>query len=210
MACSTADLTTQRSMIQIDKADKGAIHMSCISKFLSAYCFVCFTIVVSSALAEMPRVLPVGQFPNDRRLGSSKTLDGYFPCSLPASREAWQRRAAELRRQVLVAAGLWPMPAQTPLNAAIHGKVDRKEYTVEKVFFESYPGFFVTGNLYRPKNRPDKLPCILCPHGHWPEGRFQDAGPKDIRTQIVEGAERFEIGGRYPQQARCVQLARMG
>ena len=57
----------------------------------------------------------------------------------------------------------------------IHGRVDRDGYTVEKVFFESYPGFFVTGNLYRPKGRSGKLPAVLSPHGHWPDGRFNDA-----------------------------------
>lgn len=51
---------------------------------------------------------------------------------------------------------------------------------------------------------------MLCPHGHWPKGRFYDAGPKLIRRQLVEGAERFEFSGRFPIQARCVQLARMG
>ena len=54
------------------------------------------------------------------------------------------------------------------------------------------------------------MPAILSPHGHWPDGRFNDTGAKEIRKQIVEGAERFEVGGRYPLQARCVQLARMG
>ena len=69
----------------------------------------------------------------------------------------------------------------------------------------------MTGNLYRPKGtQTGKLPAVLCPHGHWPDGRFYDAGAKEIRKQIVEGAERFEVGGRYPLQARCVQLARMG
>ena len=81
---------------------------------------------------------------------------------------------------------------------------------MEKVFFESYPGYFVTGNLYRPKNRAGKRPAVLCPHGHWTEGRFLDSGPAEVRKQIVAGAERFEVGGRYPLQARCVQLARMG
>ena len=40
--------------------------------------------------------------------------------------------------------------------------------------------------------------------------RFYDVGPEEIRKQIVRGEERFEIGGRSPLQARCVQLARMG
>ena len=102
------------------------------------------------------------------------------------------------------------MPTKTPSNAVVHGLVDRDGYTVEKVYFESFPGHFVTGNLYRPKGRSGKLPAVLCPYGHWNNGRFMEEGVKQVRKQITEGAERFEDGGRHPLQARCVQLARMG
>ena len=102
------------------------------------------------------------------------------------------------------------MPTRTPLNAVIHGKIDRPEYTVEKVYFESVPGFFVTGNLYRPKNKTGPLPGVLCPHGHWDHGRFIEYSTDKIKHEIVQGAERFEEGGRSVLQSRCVQLARMG
>jgi dienelactone hydrolase len=164
----------------------------------------------ATAWAEAPRVLPEGRLPEDKRLGPLKDLNGYFPFHPCASREAWAKRSEQLRRQMLVALGLWPTPTKTPANAVIHGKVDRPQYTVEKVYLESYPGHFVTGNLYRPKERKGRLPGVLCPHGHWASGRFHDAGAKEIRQQIVGGEERFEIGGRHPIQARCVQLARMG
>lgn len=163
-----------------------------------------------AARAEAPRVLPEGQLPDDQRLGPLKDLNGYFPFHPCTSRQEWQQRSERLRRQMLLATGLWPMPTKTPANAVIHGKVDRPEYTVEKVYFESFPGHFVTGSLYRPKGRSGPLPGVLCPHGHWDKGRFHDAGEKAIRKQIVNGEERFEAGGRHPIQARCVQLARMG
>ena len=89
------------------------------------------------------------------------------------------------------------MPTKTPANAVVHGKVDRDDYTVERVYLESYPGHFVTGSLYRPKGKSGKLPGVLCPHGHWANGRFYDAGEEATRKQIAEGAERFEVGGRY-------------
>ena len=162
------------------------------------------------AAQEVARVLPPGHLPQDKRVGPQKDLDGYFPFTPPKTKEEWTARAELVRRRVLLAAGLWPMPEKTPDHAVVHGLVDRDGYTVEKVFFESYPGLFVTGNLYRPKGRTGRLPGVLCPHGHWPNGRFYDAGAKPIRQSIVEGAERFEVGGRCPVQARCVQLARMG
>ncbi|MEM7392081.1 MAG: hypothetical protein AAF492_06995, partial [Verrucomicrobiota bacterium] len=160
--------------------------------------------------AEIPRVFPEGQQPDDHRLGPLKNLNGYFPFQPVASKEEWEKRAAELKKQVLIANGMWPPPTKTPLKAVIHGKVERDTYTVEKVFFESVPGHYVTGSLYRPKNVTGKRPVILSPHGHWANGRFYDHGPTKVQEQIAKGAETFKVGGRYPLQARCVQLARMG
>ncbi len=164
----------------------------------------------TAANAAGPRVLPEGKRPNDKRLGDLKTLNGYFPFSPCKTPEEWARRSERVRRQMLVANGLWPMPRKTPANAVIHGKIDRGDYTVEKVYLESYPGHFVTGNLYRPKGKSGAGPGVLCPHGHWANGRFHDAGEKKVKQEIEKGAEKYEAGGRSPLQARCVQLARMG
>jgi dienelactone hydrolase len=160
------------------------------------------------------RVLEPGKQPHDSRLDKLKNLDGYFPMTVPASKEAWEARRKELREQVLVALGLWPLPEKTPLNPVIHGKIDRDDYTVEKVFFAGYPGHYVCGNLYRPRGKTGKLPAVLCPHGHWANGRFYDAQTAHneayVQNQIKIGAEKTVAGARYPLQARCAQLARMG
>lgn len=96
------------------------------------------------------------------------------PCVMPKYRtkEEWLARAADLRLHILVSCGLYPSPIKCPLNPQIFGKVQREGYTVEKVYFESYPGFLVTGNLYRPAGKRGRLPGVLSPHGHWHEGRF--------------------------------------
>ncbi|MCS6850348.1 MAG: acetylxylan esterase [Gemmataceae bacterium] len=162
------------------------------------------------------RVLAAGQKPADRRLAPPKTLNDYFPFAVPASREAWEQRRRQVREQVLVALGLWPMPEKTPLAPVIHGRIDRDEYTIEKVFFASLPGHYVCGNLYRPKGSAGlsgpggKRPGVLCPHGHWSNGRFYEASEKAAQDQIKQGAEKTIEGARYPLQARCAQLARMG
>jgi len=174
------------------------------------------TVPQGSAFAAGPRVLPYDKLPDDWRLAPLKDLNGYFPFSPSPDREAWARRAERVRRQMLVSLGLWPMPSRTPLEAVVHGKIDRGDYTVEKAYFQSYPGFFVTGNLYRPKDpgtgkpRNGRRPGVLCPHGHWASGRFYDKGEQGVRKEIEQGAEKFEEGGRSPLQSRCVQLARMG
>ena len=86
--------------------------------------------------------------------------------------EAWLRQAGDLRRQIEVSAGLWPPVEKSPLKARIFGKVSKGDYSIEKVFFESYPGFYVTGNLYRPLGKKGPFPGILTPHGHWAYGRL--------------------------------------
>ncbi len=179
-------------------------------------CFVVALLVFAAAMrAEAPRVLSAGQLPNDIRLQPLKDLDGYFPFTPPASKAEWEKRAERVRRQILVSQGLWPMPTKTPLNAVIHGRMERgeynhREYTVEKVYFESAPGFFVTGNLYRPKNIQGKAPGVLFAHGHWADARLSESGDAEILREIATGEERFEEGGRSRFQSMCVQLARMG
>jgi dienelactone hydrolase len=163
-----------------------------------------------SITAAAPRVLPEGKLPNDGRLEPLKDLDGYFPFTPPASKAEWEKRAERVRRQILISQGLWPMPTKTPLNAVIRGKIDRGDYTVEKVFFESAPGFFVTGNLYRPKNITGKAPGVLFAHGHWANARLSESTDAELRRELADGEERFEQGGRSRFQSMCVQLARMG
>lgn len=157
-----------------------------------------------------PRILGPDQLPDDKRLGTLKDLNGYFPFEPPASPAAWETRRAELHRQLLVACGLWPMPPRPPIQAVVHGRVDRGEYTVDRVYFESFPGLLVTGSLYLPAGATGRLPAVLSPHGHWAQGRFHDHGVDTVRREISQGSEQFEKGGRHPLQARCVQLARMG
>lgn len=146
----------------------------------------------------------------DVRLAPPKDLNGYFPFSPPASLEVWKERKEQVRRQILVSQGLWPMPTKTPLNAVIHGKIEREGYTIEKVYFESVPGLFVTGNLYRPAHPKGKVPAVMFAHGHWKDARLSLAEPDKLRAEIASGGERFEKGGQSMFQSLCVQLARMG
>jgi len=147
----------------------------------------------------------------DGRLERAVTLDDEHPFEPPADLDAWRARRERVRRQVLVAAGLWPMPARTPLNAVVRETARRAGYAVDAVRFESYPGFFVTGNLYRPLPRgAGRVPGVLCPHGHWNGGRFSERSDDEARAEIEAGAESELANAKYHLQARCAQLARMG
>ncbi|UCF14862.1 MAG: hypothetical protein JSW59_15745, partial [Phycisphaerales bacterium] len=179
--------------------------------FVSLIALVLSAAFGSSGLAAgPPRALPAGEIPADTRLGPLKGERGDFSFVPAQSHQQWEQRAEYFRRVMLVTLGLWPVPTKTPLNPVIHGLIDQGDYTIEKVYFESVPRLFVTGNLYRPKAKTGRLPAVLSPHGHFPGGRFQDEGLEAVRRKIVKGAERFEDGGRSFMQSRCVQLARMG
>ena len=102
------------------------------------------------------------------------------------------------------------MPPRPELKAVIHGKVEREDYTVEKVFFQSHPGFYVTGNLYRPKGKTGPFAAVLCPHGHWANGRFNETPEKAIDEQIKSGVEKDRVAAKYILQARCANLAKLG
>ncbi|MEZ0266055.1 MAG: alpha/beta hydrolase family protein, partial [Phycisphaerae bacterium] len=164
---------------------------------------------------DLLRVAPAGQPPADSRLGRHRdynTVAAWNPAA--TTRADWEKEAQQIREQILTAAGLFPMPAdRAPVTATIHGKIDRDEYTVEKVYFESFPGHYVTGNLYRPKKAPPqgtKMPAVLCPHGHWNNGRFFEANDAAVKKELASGAEKTPEGAKYPLQARCAMLARMG
>lgn len=175
------------------------------------------SVVAAGTIRQLPAApaggrstLPGGRIPRDVRLNELKDLNGDFPFEPSPSPEAWASRKEYLLRQLHVACGLWPMPPRPAIDATVHGQVDRDDYTVDRVFFESSLGLFVTGSLYRPRGYEGPRPTILSPHGHWQNGRFYDVGDAGIRQQLDTDAEKFAIGGRNPLQARSVQLARMG
>ena len=72
------------------------------------------------------------------------------------SREEWESQREELKRRYFEMLGLWPLPDRTPLKATVTGTLSLEGVQVEKVHFQSRPGLYVTGNLYRPTNIADK------------------------------------------------------
>lgn len=126
----------------------------------------------------------------DARGGTPRDLN--TPYTFPGYTKAeWTEKAAALRQQIRVANGLVPTHERTPLNVEIFGRIEREDYSIEKVYFEPFPGFFTTGNLYRPLGKQGPFPGIVSPHGHWARGR-------------LESIERGSIPGR------CINFAKQG
>src|SRR5450759_1340808 len=80
---------------------------------------------------------------------------------------AWEKRAKQIRTQILKGAGLEKFPDKCPLNTYLGEKRVYDGYQVQNVAFESLPGVYVTGSLYTPTGAKGILAGILSPHGHW-------------------------------------------
>jgi dienelactone hydrolase len=90
------------------------------------------------------------------------------------TREQWERRRPELRREYLEMLGLWPVPERTPLEAKVTSQLERPAgFRVENLHFQSRPHLYVTGNLYLPQDAAPgaKLPAVLYVCGHSGRGR---------------------------------------
>lgn len=179
----------------------------------------CPTLLAADA-KDPTKLFTDGKKPDDARLGKNKTLDDYFPFTPPKSKEEWAARRERVREQVMVATGLWPMPEKTPLNAVVHGRIDRGTYTIEKVFFASTPGHYVCGNLYRPvqvvktvtpgSENANKFPAVLFAHGHWAKGRFQEENEATAKAMVARGEEPDVERAKFFMQAIPATLAKLG
>lgn len=89
-----------------------------------------------------------------------------------ASKQDAERYVDEVRQKIAMSFG--PFPEKTPLNAKVTGIVERDAYRIEKVIFESRPGFFVTSNLYLPK-AGGKRPGVVGTCGHSSDGKANEA-----------------------------------
>lgn len=123
----------------------------------------------------------------------------------------WDAKKGESRRQLAEMLGLDPMPPKTDLEPVITSKLDQPLFTVEKLYFQSRPGLYVTANLYIPKGLTAPAPTILyvCGHGnvkkngisygskvamqHWP-GWFARNG---YICLIIDTLELGEIEGEH-------------
>ena len=130
------------------------------------------TLIIGSTEVDRPR-RAVEQDVSGKPTSSFRTLDDRYAPPHFTSARAVDQRAAYVREHVLASAGLLPCPDRAPLKPVVFDEIVHEDYAVAKVYFESLPGFFVTGNLYRPSG-DGPFPAVLSPHGHWPYGRVEN------------------------------------
>jgi dienelactone hydrolase len=101
-----------------------------------------------------------GAVREDARRVSSASL------AVPLTQDQWQDTVAQRRAMWREMLGLSPLPPRTPLAATVTGQLERGDYVVEKLHFQSLPGAYVAGNLYRPAEVQGRLPAVLYLCGH--------------------------------------------
>jgi hypothetical protein len=99
----------------------------------------------------------------------------------------WEKRAHRIREGIRDGMQLPAIP-NNPLKIVRHSKRVYDGYTVESVAFESLPGFFVTGNLYKPLKKLPSYAGILSPHGHGKDPRFGESVQKRCAVLAKMGA----------------------
>lgn len=134
-----------------------------------AACFVVVSLLVKPTIAQQPAAKV------DTSRGD-KMLAEYFAAETRKLQEAcladiqtledWKAKRGEYRRQLHEMLGLDPLPEKTDLKPVITGRLEQEDFVVEKLYFQSRPGLYVTGNLYLPKKIEKPLPTILYVCGH--------------------------------------------
>ena len=127
--------------------------------------------------AATPPIVPLNRFPRMvqeyfvRRMREAEAAGDRLRESVKTKADA-ERYVAAVREKIRACFG--PFPEKTPLNPRITGVIERDAYRIEKVIFESRPGFLVTANLYVPKGRKLPLPGVVGSCGHSAPGKAID------------------------------------
>ncbi len=118
------------------------------------------------------------------------------------TREDWMARQEWVSNKLAELIG--PFPKKSPLNPRVTGVIKRDGYRIEKIVFESYPKFYVTGCIYIPEKIKGRMPAILNVIGHNQES-FRNELYQVININLVKkGMIVFAIDP--PGQGEHVQL----
>jgi len=107
--------------------------------------------------------------------------------SLYSNKVQWEARRDSMKPCILKALRLSPIPASPGTLPILTPVRKMNGYTIQNIALEVLPGVYTCGSIYKPEKIKGKIPVVLNPIGHFPNGRYHE--------QI---------------QSRCAVLARMG
>ena len=104
---------------------------------------------------------------------------------------SWEKRKAAIRQGMLEAVRLTKLPEKPPLDPVYTNKRTYEGYTAESVHIRSWPGFYITGTLYRPLERE----TALCRRGvrAWPRRPLPAVAPDSLRGARAHGCRRVSL-----------------
>ncbi|MEW6742343.1 MAG: prolyl oligopeptidase family serine peptidase [Planctomycetota bacterium] len=192
---------TEKPVIVIDAGSEGAHYAtSVIADFMNAHEIPFLTlgeVVAEEQGLDSLEPVPGGVWPDRILEGRGATmmkafLEGKVKAAaarpVPETREAFEQERERRREELLRCLGLAPPPPRTPLNARVTGVIERAGYRIEKVVYESRPGFPVTAHLYVPQHAAAaKLPVIVNPHGHWQHKKQEPVVQTRAIAQALHG-----------------------
>jgi len=136
-----------------------------------------FVIVAASSLLAQPLGEADNAEPGDAMIQAylgttAQKIESDFLGSIKSA-EDWNRARPQFLQEYMDMLGLSPLPEKTPLHATITRTLDRGDYSVDMLHYQSRPGLYVTANLYRGATIAggQRLPAILYVCGHSPRGR---------------------------------------
>ncbi|MBP5639711.1 MAG: acetylxylan esterase [Victivallales bacterium] len=122
---------------------------------------------------------------------------------VPTTKKEWEEARDSTIARLALAAGLLPEPDFQELNPRVWGHTEHNGIIMAKVSFESVPGLLCTGSLYLPKDTSKKAPGILCPYGHWQEGRFHNDDLGSLPFRCIRFAQLGFVVVCYDMLGKC-------
>ncbi len=168
-----ADNHTRRSMLK--QTGLGLVGAALLRTAANGQAAAAPAVAAGAASSDLPRA-SFSRFPRMvqeylvRRVRAAERLGDQRRAALQTRADA-ENYVRDVRERIQQCFGPWP--EKTPLNARITGVLERDEYSIEKLIFESRPGFLVTANLYVPKGRGGRLPGVVAACGHAGEAKAE-------------------------------------
>lgn len=111
-----------------------------------------------------------------------------YLCTLYTDKASFEQRKAVLKKEVRERLQIDKYLAQRTGSEPILSKVRKYDgYTVQNFALETLPGLYVCGSIYTPKGK-GKHALIICPNGHFGNGRYREDQQQRMGTLARMGA----------------------